>query len=392
MKKIFSLMLLCTAVVFASCSNDDDSATTPVAVSGISLDQTTLSIVAGETGTLKVSVAPEDATDKSVTWTTSEPTIATVSNTGVVTAIKAGSATITVTSVADNTKEATCEVTITAAPIAVTSITLNKTTTSIIKSAKETLIATVAPAEATNKVVTWSSSNTSIATVNATTGEVEGKAIGEATIIATSTENTSITGTCKVTVIENKTIEWAKGNLVANGANGAKIGNPTDAGLLFQFGSLVGWNNTGSPTIVVKPVGCTVASWNSAWAGDAAAADDAITGKGDPCRYYLEGTWRLPTKNEYVKLLENNGYPTTGPWKWENSSATNSTLGLTFPASGYRLESGTLLNASVAGSYWTTSLQGASNRWTLYLTDSRISPDSSDNMARGLSVRCVQEK
>lgn len=86
----------------------------PVSVTGVSLDQTSLSIIEGKTGTLTATVAPSDATDKSLTWTSSNESIATVSN-GVVTAVKEGTATITVTTT-DGSYTASCAVTVKAAP------------------------------------------------------------------------------------------------------------------------------------------------------------------------------------------------------------------------------------------------------------------------------------
>jgi hypothetical protein len=83
-----------------------------VAVTGITLDKTEASmIVGGETLTLTATVAPDDATDKTVTWTTSDASVATVAD-GVVTAVAAGTATITATSNDDATKTATCTVTV----------------------------------------------------------------------------------------------------------------------------------------------------------------------------------------------------------------------------------------------------------------------------------------
>ena len=114
MKKIFSLMLLCAAVVFAGCSKDDDNdPTTPtISVEKVTLSKATLSLKVGGTETLIATVAPEGVENKTVTWTSSKPAIATIDDKGLVTAIGVGNTTITVTSVADNTKTATCTVTV----------------------------------------------------------------------------------------------------------------------------------------------------------------------------------------------------------------------------------------------------------------------------------------
>lgn len=87
------------------------SAVSTVAVTGVQLDRATMTLKAGDNDTLIATVSPEDATDNSVTWTTSDPAVATVEN-GVVTAVAVGTATITATTT-DGNKTATCTVTVT---------------------------------------------------------------------------------------------------------------------------------------------------------------------------------------------------------------------------------------------------------------------------------------
>jgi uncharacterized protein YjdB len=89
--------------------------TDSIAVTGIALDKTTDSIAVGANDTLVATIAPSNATDKAVTWTTTDETIATVDTTGKVTGVAAGTCNIVATSHADGTKKATCAVTITAA-------------------------------------------------------------------------------------------------------------------------------------------------------------------------------------------------------------------------------------------------------------------------------------
>ncbi|MBR7154970.1 MAG: Ig domain-containing protein, partial [Paludibacteraceae bacterium] len=170
----------------------------PVAVTGVTLNKTSASVEAGQTLQLTATVAPTNADNKNVSWTSNNPTVANVDQNGLVTAYSAGNATITVTT-EDGSKTATCTVTVTepAAPVAVTGVSLNKSTTSIYVGASETLTATVAPADATNKAVTWSSNNTSVASVN--NGVVTGVAIGQATITAKTVDG-NFTATCAVTV------------------------------------------------------------------------------------------------------------------------------------------------------------------------------------------------
>lgn len=177
-------------------SNYCTTVAAPVDVTGVTLDQNSATLEVGDTETLTATVAPDNATNKNVTWESDDETVATVKD-GVVTAVGVGSATITVISVADNTKTATCTVTVN--PTAVTGVSVDATAT--VKVGKTTtLTATVSPENATNKNVTWASSNTAIATVSEA-GVVTGVAAGEATITVTSVSDNTKTATCTVTVL-----------------------------------------------------------------------------------------------------------------------------------------------------------------------------------------------
>lgn len=164
---------------------------------GVTLNRTTLALNTGANSTLTATVAPATA-NQAVNWSSSDPTIATVDTAGKVVAVKAGSVTITAASKADTSKKATCAVTITDPVVPVTGVTLNKTSTTLAVGAEETLTATVAPANATNKAVTYSSSDPSIATVT-NAGKVTAVAEGTATITVKTTDGNK-TANCTVTV------------------------------------------------------------------------------------------------------------------------------------------------------------------------------------------------
>ena len=166
-----------------------------VSVTGVTLNKSTLSLNVGASETLTATVAPADASNKNVTWASSNTTIATVDASGKVTGLAKGTVTITVTT-EDGAKTATCKVTVT---IPVTGVTLNKTSTTIAVGVIETLTATVAPANATNQKVTWKSSDPAVARVDIN-GKVMGLSVGEATITVT-TEDGGKTATCKVRVL-----------------------------------------------------------------------------------------------------------------------------------------------------------------------------------------------
>ncbi len=164
-----------------------------VAVNSVRLDKTSLDLNIGNTAKLTATVSPSDAANKNITWTTSNSSVATVKD-GTVTAVAAGTATITASS--NNGKTASCTVTVTDPNVEVTGISLNKTSAEITKGSTLSLTATVSPSDATDKTVTWTTSNSSVATVS--NGTVT--AIGAGTATITATTSNGITATCTITV------------------------------------------------------------------------------------------------------------------------------------------------------------------------------------------------
>ena len=168
-----------------------------VAVTGVSLNKTSMSLVEGGSETLTATVAPSDATNKAVSWKTSDANVANVDSNGKVTAGKAGSATITVTTT-DGPKTATCTVTVTSKTIAVTGVSLDQTSLELTEGGTAQLKATVAPADATNQEITWSTADNNIANVDGE-GKITAVKAGETTITVTTSDGNK-TATCKVTV------------------------------------------------------------------------------------------------------------------------------------------------------------------------------------------------
>jgi uncharacterized protein YjdB len=168
-----------------------------VAVTGVELDQTALTLGATDIYKLKETVLPSNAANKNVTWTTDNAAVAIVSSNGTVTAKAQGTAKITVIT-ADGDKTATCTVTVSTGSIPVASVTLDKTSLDLGVGDRYTLTATVNPNSASDKTVTWSSSNSTVAKVSAS-GVVEALKVGTATITV-KTNNGNKTATCLVTV------------------------------------------------------------------------------------------------------------------------------------------------------------------------------------------------
>ena len=172
-----------------------------VAVTGITLDPEEVTVVEGETAEIKAVITPDNATNKAVRWNITNPGIASVDENGVVTGIAEGT-TWLIASTVDSGYVAFAKVTVKASHIPV--ITLNKTETTIRVGKTETLTATVTPEDATDPTITWSSSDTSIATVDAN-GVVTGvadKGIADASeaVITASAENGTVIAECKVYV------------------------------------------------------------------------------------------------------------------------------------------------------------------------------------------------
>ena len=176
-----------------------------VKVTGIMLSSTSVSLNVGKTKTLTATVSPDDATNKSVTWSTSDSSVAKVSTKGKITAVSRGTATITATTV-DGSYTATCNVTV---KQPVTGVSLNVNDLSLNISDTSTLTATVTPSNANNKNVTWSSSDTSIATVS--NGVVTSVSVGTATITVTTSDG-GYTDTCLVTVMTPGIFNIRKGS------------------------------------------------------------------------------------------------------------------------------------------------------------------------------------
>lgn len=169
-----------------------------VAVSGITLNNSTLSLTTGQNFTLQAMLSPSNATNKEVTWESSDAGVAAVSKDGVVTAKKAGKATIVAKAADESGKYASCVVTVTEVKKEVTGVTLNKSSLNLGIGGSEVLSATVLPADATNKQVTWLSSTPSVATVSQS-GVVTGVKEGT-TQISVITAEGSKTAICSVTV------------------------------------------------------------------------------------------------------------------------------------------------------------------------------------------------
>jgi uncharacterized protein YjdB len=257
-------------VLLASCKSKEDPT---VAVTGVSLDKPAVELTEGETTVLKATVNPSNATEKTIAWSSDNPSVAAVSN-GTVTAVKAGSATVTVTT-QDGGKTARCAVTVKAKTVAVTGISLNKASLTLTEGGSETLTAAVAPENATNQQVNWSSADNQVATVD-NAGKVTAVKIGETTVKAT-TEDGGKTAECKVTVTK----------VAVSSITLSKSAYSLDVGQSIQLAATVQPDNASFPSLTWKSSNEAVATVDAGGlvkavapgTADITASADGITSK-----------------------------------------------------------------------------------------------------------------
>lgn len=203
-------LVVCLSLMMAGCGPDEpnkdpvkpDDKPSTVSVTGVSLDPTTLTLTEGKSFTLIAKIAPTNADNKGVKWSSSNSSVATVDDNGKVTAVKEGSAIITVTTT-DGGFTASCNVTVTAetsSTISVTGVEISDTSLSLEAGQTAILTASVSPYNATDITVSWSSDNTDVVTIDDGGYLIAIKA-GSATVTVTTTDG-GFAASCKVTVQE----------------------------------------------------------------------------------------------------------------------------------------------------------------------------------------------
>jgi hypothetical protein len=340
MKKFFLNFCLLLAisiatVSFTSCSEEDNS----VAVTEVELSDLSITLFIGDETTLKATVTPGDATDKTVTWTSGNPAVASVAN-GKVTALAEG--TTIVTAQAGN-QTATCEVTVRKF-VAVTGVELSDLSLTLSIGDEITLEATVTPDDATDKTVTWTSSNAAVVSVD--NGKLTALTEGTATVTAQAGNQTA---TCEVTVrdplfdagVVINGVKWATRNVDKPGTFAAK---PTDAGMLYQYNRKLGWSATNP---IVNSNGGT--EWDN---GTPSTVPWEKTN--DPC----PAGWQLPYHAKLTlfdtDLVSNEWTSVNGVSgrKFTDKASGNSIF---LPAAGTRSSFG-VFDAGIYGSYYSGAI------------------------------------
>ena len=185
--------------------SENPSVDPTVEVTGVKLDKTSASVKVGESLQLTAEISPENATDKSLEWFSSDEEVATVSSSGLVLGVTEGVSLIEVKT--SNGLSASCEVVVfddeVLPLVEISSITVEPSEVEINVGESFKLTATVAPENAEDKTISWRSSSTSTVSV-ASDGTITGGKAGTATVTAYKITgfNGEVTGTCKVTVVQ----------------------------------------------------------------------------------------------------------------------------------------------------------------------------------------------
>ena len=364
--------------------------------SGITISPATLTMNSGTTAQLSATLTPEGAIG-SITWTSSDESVATVDANGLVTAVAGGSCTITATA-GGSLKTATCSVSVTQMA---TSITLSQTGAILKVDDFFTLTAVVLPANTANKNVTWSSSNEDVALVTRT-GKVIANDYGTTIITCEAADGSGVKATCKVSVLNLESLYvdlgLPSGTLWATCNVGAS--SPEDYGDYFAWGETEGYND-----------GKTTFNWSTyKWCN---GSDDTLTKYCTDNSYGYEGftdnkteldieddaasvnwgpAWRMPSLEQFQELINSDN--TTTEWTTQNgvngykiTSLTNGNS-IFLPAAGYRSDS-LLDGAGGYGRYWYRTLHESTHAWYLYFFSKTIR-NNAFSRDSGHSVRPVR--
>jgi len=384
-----------------------------VPVESVSLDKTEYTFnTIGNTLTLVATVLPADATEKSIEWSSDKEDVATVDANGLVTAQGNGTANITVTT-KDQGKTATCVITVAQW---VTSISLGKTSLSLMIGEEETIsVTSVLPDNANNKSVTWSSSDSAIASVD-NSGKVTAKAKGKATIKATANDGSGVNATCSIvvsskcpagavdmgtTTADGYKLYWGTSNLGAD--------KPEEYGDYYAWGEIDPYYSSQDP--LTWKDGKTGYNWASyKWCNGSSSTltkynnsssygtvdnKTVLEPSDDVASVKLGGKWRMPTDAEWTVLW------TKCTWTWTTNyngtgvmgrivTATNGNS-IFLPAAGVR-EGTDLYFVGSGGRYWSSSLStdNPDGAWYVYFGSGVVFVDDAGRYY-GLSIRPVSE-
>ena len=375
-----------------------------ITVQSIAISQPSAELQIGETLLLKASVVPSNANFNGLNWTSTVPQVASVSSSGLVTALSEGTTIITVMA---GGKTASCNIKVLKGTIAVSSISLDKSSLEMVEGETATLTASVSPADATDKTLTWNSSNTSIATVD-DSGKVTAVKEGTATITAKAGDKTA---QCVVNVQKQSggieavdlglSVKWASCNV------GASM--PEEYGDYFAWGETEPYYSSLNPMTWMngKEKGYLWSSYKwcmglmrtlTKYCNDLASGYNGFTDTrtvldldDDAAYVNLGEKWRIPTDAEWTEIREK----CTWTWTRQNGVLGYKVIGpsgkyIFLPEAGF-LSSTILYEVGSRGCYWSSSLNvdDSNSAWYLLFFNSDDVKRSYDIRYNGLSVRPV---
>lgn len=176
-----------------------------IVAESLALSITNADMTVGETMQLSATVLPENTTNKNIRWSSTNSNIATVTETGLVSALKEGNAQIIASTTDGTNLSAICEISVNKSFVPVSLISIAPSSVKLAVGESFNLDVQIEPADATNKSINWSSTNSSVASVN-TAGQLTANGKGNAIIIASTQDGTNISATCSVTVDVNSGI------------------------------------------------------------------------------------------------------------------------------------------------------------------------------------------
>ena len=377
---LYSAMIL--SLVFAtSCSKEKDKDKT-VAVTDVTLNRTTSTLNVSGTKTLTATVLPENATNKSVSWSSNNTAVATVNN-GVVTAVALGSATITVTT-SDGNKTAICAITV--APVPVTGVSLNYSLTTRVPGDLFSLTATILPLNATNKALSWSSNDETVATVD--NGLVTTKSPGIATIVVTTVDG-------NFTAVSSLT--------VATGCSTATPGWGTSLGTV-SFATSQEWTISDNGITQIWSDAVLAYNCNKATFDGGSDGNYKADGRSNPDQkgnlfswvavirfqdQLCPAPWRIPSMQDFINLdLAMGG---TGEHRTNWAFVNTRYFGLWGGAFGGICESdGTLNGQGMWASYWSASEYFSMARSLYFDAFGNIHTQGHSGKEAGFTLRCVR--
>ena len=281
-----------------------------VPVESVSFDFSRFTIEKGEQKTISATVSPANATDKKLTWSSSDTGVATVAG-GVVTAVAHGRAVITATANDGSGKSASCTVTVTE-KIPVSSIEMiptpqltrydeSGTLHYLLLPVREgvTFSASILPANATDRTVVWSTDNPDVVTVNQKSGYVFGKATGKATIYVRAADGSEVSNSVKIFVItpaESVTLSHSYRTLTPNETvRLSATVSPQNASI-----KNVQWSSSDPSVATVSNTGLVTAKKVGTAIITAESADGCASGR---CNVTITAT----TTAKYYNIVNKNG-------------------------------------------------------------------------------------